>query len=291
MSHDIDLDKYAPHILEKRDQIKAKGTLREKVAYDLVDRPPYAFGMLTAADLAKYWGHDTVTIIEFGVAEGAGLKNLCEIGEDVSKETGINFEYYGFDTGAGLPPLKDYRDHPEIWSAGDFKWKDDTISKNLPKEANLIVGDIRDTIMPFLDLINEQKPIGFVSVDVDIYSSSFSALELFFAEWQKFLPVVPIYFDDIIGRKNRLSMLFRNRACGQFRAIDDFNKDPRAKEARIIDKVHNLKSRFCLKEEMWLDMMYAAHILNHPARNTQARSEASSIDEFGDEDGLNWPLS
>src|SRR5688500_8339249 len=67
------------------------GTYRMKVTFDLVVRQQYAFPILYAADAAKGYGYKTVTIVELGVASGAGLLNLCRIAERTTKATGIEF--------------------------------------------------------------------------------------------------------------------------------------------------------------------------------------------------------
>src|SRR5436190_14461173 len=115
----IDL-RYPAALLAERERVAMVGSFRETVRYDLVPRPHYAFGLLTAADIARFCGVKKIIAIECGVAAGEGLLNLCELAEMVSHETGIEFIIYGFDTGNGLPPLQDYRDHPEIWTEGDF---------------------------------------------------------------------------------------------------------------------------------------------------------------------------
>src|SRR5262245_37294390 len=75
------------------------GTYRAKVDFDLVVRQQYAFPILYAADAAKQSGYKAVTIIEFGVAGGAGLLNMCRIAERTRAATGIEFSVFGFDTG------------------------------------------------------------------------------------------------------------------------------------------------------------------------------------------------
>ena len=57
------------------------GDFRTKQRYGLIPRPNYAYGMLRAADCAKYFGHESVTVIEFGVASGAGLLNMTDLSE------------------------------------------------------------------------------------------------------------------------------------------------------------------------------------------------------------------
>ena len=100
------------------------GSFRAKVGFDLVVRPQYAFSILHAADLARACGQQRITVIEFGVASGDGLLNMCRIAASVMKATGVDIEVVGFDTGRGMPPPVDYRDHPEVFSAGDFQMHD-----------------------------------------------------------------------------------------------------------------------------------------------------------------------
>jgi hypothetical protein len=65
---------------------------------------------LYVADEAKKLGLKSVTLAEFGVANGAGLLNICLVAQRVTKATGIEFDIYGFDSGKGMPPLT----HPLI---------------------------------------------------------------------------------------------------------------------------------------------------------------------------------
>ena len=94
------------------------GSVRQKIDYDCIPRNAYAYCILAAADHAKSYGIDRVTIMEFGVAAGGGLLNMCWIAERVARETGVKFDIVGFDTGQGMPPPIDYRDHPEKISPG-----------------------------------------------------------------------------------------------------------------------------------------------------------------------------
>jgi hypothetical protein len=58
---------------------------RAKVAFDLIIRPHYAYSILRAADQALEYGISKLTIIEFGVASGAGLLNMCRLAERTSR--------------------------------------------------------------------------------------------------------------------------------------------------------------------------------------------------------------
>src|SRR5215475_3157486 len=65
------------------------GRYRTKVAFDLIIRQQYAFPVLYAADFAVRNGFRAVTLLEFGVASGAGLMNLCQLATATTKATGI----------------------------------------------------------------------------------------------------------------------------------------------------------------------------------------------------------
>ena len=104
--------------------VKRTGDFRTRERFGLIERANYVYGMLRAADCAKYFGLRRVTAIEFGVASGAGLLNMAEAARLIENETGISFNVVGFDTGAGLPGIVGFKDHPEIWNPGDFAMED-----------------------------------------------------------------------------------------------------------------------------------------------------------------------
>lgn len=281
-------DKYHDTLLEDRGHIAVNGSFRDKVRYDLVDRPHYACGLLMAADMARFCGYHTITAIEFGVAEGQGLINLCDIARMVTDETGITFRIIGFDTGEGLPELEDYRDHPEIWSSGDFAGVNKTTLETiLPDTAHMVWGDIRDTLSQALADITPDAPVGFVANDLDLYSSTYASFELFEGDATKLMPVVISYFDDTLGSPTRIGSLFRNRWCGQLAAIDDFNRE---QEHRKIDRLYTLKARRPMDKELWLEQMYGVHVLDHPMRQIGAMRESLTMDGHGNDDAMLWPL-
>ena len=49
-------------------------------------------------------GLSSVSVIEVGVASGAGVMNMAKIARQASRETGVAIEIHGFDTGAGCRP-------------------------------------------------------------------------------------------------------------------------------------------------------------------------------------------
>jgi len=156
------------------------GNYKTKIAFDLVVRQQYAFGLLKTAELAREQGLKSVTVIEFGVAAGAGLVNICGIAEKITRLTGVEFQVAGFDSGKGMPPARDHRDHPEIFSEGSFPLIDrGALMRALPQNARLILGDIEETLPSFLAGLSASSPVGFVAVDVDYYSSAKECLNVF----------------------------------------------------------------------------------------------------------------
>ena len=64
------------------------GSFRQKIDFDLVLRSQHAYPLLKAADHAVSNGKKRVTVIEFGVANGAGLFNIQVIAKKITKILG-----------------------------------------------------------------------------------------------------------------------------------------------------------------------------------------------------------
>jgi hypothetical protein len=252
--------------------ISRTGDFRTKESYGLIRRPNYTYGMLRAADCAKYFGKTSVTAIEFGVASGAGLLNMVELASLITEETGVEFRIVGFDTGSGLPDVQGHKDHPEIWNPGDFAMENrDALLKQLNGRAEIIWGDIAQTIGPFMQALNSSSPIGFVSVDVDIYSGSKSALRCLAGSSDKYTPAVSMYFDDV-------SFFFANRWCGELASIEEFNEQS---DLRKIDRDRSLPGHRP-RTEAWYQTMHVCHVLDHPARQRTAYRNQLTIKEHAD---------
>src|SRR5580704_17462597 len=174
------------------------GNYKMKIAFDLVVRQQYAFSLLKTAELAMVRGLKSVTVIEFGVAAGAGLVNICNISRNITKLTGVEFNIVGFDSGQGMPPPRDHRDHPEIFSEGSYPLIDrSALIRALPQNARLILGDIQETLPRFMAGLTASSPLGFVVIDVDYYSSAKDCLNIFLGEADNYLPWMLVYLDDI----------------------------------------------------------------------------------------------
>ena len=246
------------------------GTLRERDRFGVLDRPHYAYGVLRGADIAKYFGHTAMTICEFGVAGGDGLERLVQLGEAVGREVGIDIRVVGFDSAQGLPAPRGYKDHPEIWSQGDFSPRSrEDLERRFAGRAELIVGDVAETIAGFVDSLTERAPLGFAAFDMDLYSSTKQSLCSLRGPAECYLPAVSLYFDDV-------GFFFANRACGVLAAIDEFNGDA---ARRIVDRDHSLPGRRVQHAAPWYARMYACHLLDHEVRQEPTNRSKMSIED------------
>jgi hypothetical protein len=240
--------------------VAAFGTTRAKIDWDLVLRQPYAWGVLAAADLAHAAGAEQVHVVEFGVASGTGLMNLSAHARRVRKATGVNVQVHGFDTGRGMPPAVDYRDHPELYQEGDFPMQEEALRAALPEGTFLHIGPLGDTVPAFLEGLNASAPLGFVSIDVDYYSSTVEALEALAGPADKYLPWLPVYLDDV-------ALPSHNSRAGELLAVAEFN-DSHAN--RVIERHAFFETGRIFRRAPWLRNMFFAHILDHEARTNTA---------------------
>lgn len=263
------LDVGPRHAIRKA-SVERRGTFRQKESYGLIPRPNYAYGMLRAADMARFVGKKKVTVCEFGVATGNGLMNMVELAEILKKETGIEIRVVGMDSGAGLPIVEGYADHPEIWSPGDFAMTNhDDLRRRVGDRAELIFGDIADTVDGFVASLDESAPLGFISVDVDIYTGSRSALRCLKGRPELYTPALSVYMDDT-------QFFFANRWCGELLAIDEFNE---TNAMRKIDEDRSLPGHRPDPITYWYRSMFVCHVLDHELRNKPQAREKLSLEE------------
>jgi hypothetical protein len=241
--------------------------LADKIFRNQINRRPYAFGLWLACLEADLLGLSKLSVFEFGVAHGHGLLNLCEICDLIHESTGFEFKLFGFDSDTGMPPLLDYRDHPEIWHEGEFLYDHAITRAKLPAYAELITGPIRETLPRFLATgVLKEYPVGFVSVDVDLYSSTCDLLKLFeVPDPEALLPATITYFDDIND------MITLNSWCGEALAIREFN------DRNPLRKLEEKRIRQNHAPEGWHDHIYCCHVLDHPDRNGRHRGKPLSI--------------
>ncbi|WP_437762648.1 hypothetical protein WMF27_45180 [Sorangium sp. So ce281] len=216
-------------------------------------RDSYTWGAIQAAHLARSLGLGSVSLVEFGVAGGRGILALDRLVARLEEHFKLRVEVYGFDTGAGLPPPEDHRDLPNLWSEGYFPMDQAKLKSRLTR-AELLLGLIKDTLPSFL--ARKPAPIGFVSIDLDLYSSTAHALQILATEPSLLLPRVHCYFDDIQG-------FTFSEFNGERLAIDEFNK---THEKRKISPIYGLR-HFVPRETanaQWVELFYMAHVVDHP---------------------------
>jgi hypothetical protein len=222
------------------------------------DRRHYALALLHGILQAQQCGYTKIAAFEFGVGTGGGLRSLVHCAGYFRDQFGMDIEVYGFDNATGLPQPAGYRDHPELWKSGEFLLGDvEGLRNSLPSWAHLIIGDIADTVPEFIKEFetNEHK-IAFISVDVDFYSSTESALKILDMPPLNYVPAVPMYFDDINWH------ITFSKYAGQELAIEEFNSS---------HELRKLES----KEKFMIENFYVCHVFDHPVRTGKEQPESS----------------
>ncbi len=196
------------------------GSYFTRLSLEIVPRPYYGFPIYQSLKLAQSLGYKKVSIIEFGVASGDGLLNIEYHVKEIKKKIDIDVEIYGFDLASGLPETKDYRDLLYQWKTGFYKMDVQKLKSKL-SSAKLVLGDIKKSLEKF----THAAPVACVIIDVDYYTSTIDALEVFKLPH---LPRVFCYFDDVVGNETSLY----NEFTGELLAIDEFNQKNTMKIAK-----------------------------------------------------------
>lgn len=226
-------------------------SVRTKSRWDVASRPQYLTGVLAAADEALREGVAEISVFEFGVAGGNGLLALGDISALVEAETGVRIAVYGFDTGSGLPELTgDYRDYADHWRPGDYPMDENALRRRLRRNTTLVIGNIRNTLPQWLPRI--RQTIGFVAVDVDVYSSTCDVLRMFIGPGRRMLRRVFMYFDDV-------DLMFTHCFAGELLAIREFNE---AECGVKIDHWRGISKHRPFPKAAWMSRMYIAHDLD-----------------------------
>lgn len=230
------------------------GSVHTRVLLDIWSRPHYAYGVYSAAQLAKALGLPGISVAEIGVAGGRGLLALEAIAREIGRALDYRIDVVGFDIGSGLPGTSDYRDLPHVWAKGFFKMDVDRLTAQLTT-AQLVLGDVETTIPEWTANANSM-PIGFIAFDLDYYSSTMKAFKVFDASSQTRLPRVFCYFDDIIWPEYACY----NDFSGELLAIREFNE---AHPDRKLSPIHLLRHTR-RNPAPWNDQMYVMHDFEHP---------------------------
>jgi hypothetical protein len=242
------------------------GSYSFRLGIGAVVRPHYGFLVYQAARLAARLGQPRVSILEFGVAGGAGILALEYHAEQVEKLFPVKIEIYGFDTGKGLPDAHDYRDMPYIYKPGFYEMNVPALKARL-KRAKLVLGNVSDTVNGFFKEYNP-APVGAVAHDMDFYSSTMAAFKLLDAGCAHFLPRIFCYFDDTIGRETELFGDF----TGQRLAIHDFNES----HAKVkLTPIYYLRVNPAARQ--WYHQMWSLHFFDHTDYSTFIGDENSQL--------------
>jgi hypothetical protein len=226
--------------------------IRWKALWGATQMAQYLVGVLAAADEAHREGVDAISVIEFGVASGEGLRLLEKHADAVERATGVRIAVFGFDTGTGLPaPIGDYRDHPDIWQPGEFQMAHSSLAEKLTNRTKLVLGNVQTTV-PLFVAEGTAPPVGFISFDLDFYSSTCDALKVLSLPGKRTLNRVFLYFDDI-------NNYWSHSYAGERLAIREFNE---ANESIKIDRWFGINVwRPFQEQQPRLRQMFIAHDL------------------------------
>lgn len=233
---------------------KPVGSVPLRVAYDVWDRPHYAYGTFHAAEQAVTLGLKAISVIEFGVAGGRGLLGLEEIARQIGKYFGIQILVFGFDAGQGMPEPSDYRDLPHVWAKGFYKMEQEKLRAAL-STAKLVIGPVQDTVPEFIGT-QLTAPLGFLAFDLDYYTSTKHAFQILSAEQHLRLPRIYCYFDDIVWPE----LACHNQYTGELLAIREFNDAPSDCKIAPIHMLRHMR----VHPAAWNDMIYVMHDFGHP---------------------------
>ena len=229
-------------------------------------RPAYAYGVVQAALLAGALRIRRVACFELGVGGGEGLLELERLGDLLGDEYHVEFQTFGIDGGKGLPQPVDYRDLPYVWRQGFYKLDESALKPQL-KRGELWIGDVGE-VLERLFAANI-PPVGFVAFDLDLYSSTASALAaMSHAAIHQFLPRTICYFDDTVGSHEEL----HSEWTGELLAISEFNA---SSSRRKMAKINGLRYKLMSLDAPWVDGMYALHLFDHAEYATYVFPEAN----------------
>jgi hypothetical protein len=216
-------------------------------------RPEYVWGVLTAAWVAKGHGIERISAIEFGVAGGNGLVALENAALGAESLLGVKVDVYGFDTGRGNPKPVDHRDAPFAYDEGDEPMDVEKLRARLGR-AELVLGHVADTVPEFLE--REYAPVGFISNEMDFYSSTMHSFGVLDAPAARLIPRVICHFVAAVWHPG-------TDFVGPLPAIHDFNQ---AHDRRKISPIHGLRYTSLPRSELrkaWPDKMFVAEIFDH----------------------------
>jgi hypothetical protein len=121
--------------------------------------------------------------------------------------------------------------------------------------AELYLGEVGETV-PKLLAKPDLAPIGFVSFDLDYYSSTKTALRIFDGAHATHLPRVYAYLDDIAGPE----WACMNEFVGEYLAVKEFNDEHPTKKFCPLANLRIERP----KPARWNDQIFVFHDFEHP---------------------------
>jgi hypothetical protein len=234
------------------------GSVEHKVFHGIYPYPHYAYGVYWAAFNARQLGIERISAIEFGVAGGRGLVALERASVEIESALGVGIDVVGFDSGTGMPRPIDYRDSPHVWRQGFFPWT----RRNCEVVSSARRWCSATSARQWLAWVAApHSPVGFVSFDLDYYSSTKAAFRIFESSAVGYLPRVYCYFDDVAS--NNLSLV--NEYVGELLAILEYNDEHAHRKLTKIEQLREARPRW----ESWQDRMFAHHDFEHPLYTMQ----------------------
>jgi hypothetical protein len=120
--------------------------------------------------------------------------------------------------------------------------------------AKLILGPVGETVAEFCHS-EMPPPIGFIAFDLDYYSSTAAAFQIFEQESVYLLPRVVCYFDDMVGDVDWAY----NEFTGELLAIKEFNETHNDTKLAPVQGL-----RFGQKlPQLWHEQIFVAHLFKH----------------------------
>ncbi len=219
-------------------------------------RPDICTAICLATAQSICWGKKGVTLVELGVFKGAGLKFITQIVEYITKKIKMEYRVYGFDSFEGLQDFEGYKDHHEIWEPNQYKYVAyDKMVEKFNGRAVIIKGNVQDTVKEFLvDHMDMDYPIGFISLDLDLYSATKAGLKIMEdADPNKYIPTVLMVVDD------QDYLVTYNDWCGEGAAIREFN------ESNELRKIQNRREIY--------QRLRCIHVLDHDLRTGKVKAK------------------
>jgi hypothetical protein len=236
----------------------------QRASKGILPYPQYLYGLLSAARTAQAVGAESFTAIECGVAGGNGLRALEQHAEYIEQRYPVSVSVYGFDSGRGMLTAADPRDCAFALPPGEFAMDEQGLRDAL-RQAELVLGKVEETVPKFMHKAESSRlpRIGFVSIDLDVFTGTLAVLRALEAHPDLLLPRVAMYFDDLAGYPY-------TSEDGEWAAITTFNASSNLKIGRV-DLQYQLGG--ASRGQSWPTQTFVLHTFDDPAYNAREHGE------------------